>query len=363
MIERLFLKSGANTTIEAKIDSLMLINPSEQQCKDLAYIVRDGGSLTLVDAVERLSAYPHLWLNNLKPGIFDQQTLQKIEIISWRGKNQKLHGWSGLRLDAENNRLNFILDPDAVGAKNQSRLEVRWKGFPEELAKGAVEYSVAVLSGDDELAEKNLVHTGKNPQKCVFTFDDFEIDKGTKFEAVVRIQPLGNEDLSKDTEDFILLFGQTTGERTSSVGNEVRALVEGAISLERREDFDDACNKYHNSQYFGKDKKDYITFHYPGGNAKVFCPPLLRAIEEDWANRQGQMGRWIVPVRTDGSQAGEPEFIQFSSGCSTAAGDRLNRASSELSQLALKSQGLVGMILGFNKIVEEYINLPSAVWP
>ena len=67
--------------------------------------------------------------------------------------------------------------------------------------------SIAVLAGDEELAEKNITHTGKSPQKCLFTLDDFELDEDSKFEALVRIRAIGT-DKEEVTEDFLLLFGE-----------------------------------------------------------------------------------------------------------------------------------------------------------
>lgn len=352
LIERLLLQSGSNTTAESRVDGLLLTDPSEQQYRDLIKFVRESANLSMLDAIGRLSNTPHLWLNNLRPGIFDQNILQKIEILPWRGKNNKPVAWTGLSVD-ENNRLKFILDPNETSASKQSKLEVRWKGLPDELKKGSAEYSVTIISGEEELAEKKTSHSGKNPQKCAFTIDDFELEEGAKFEAVVRIRAIGNDEIEGITEDFLLLFGDAPEKTRSSSGTIVRALVEGAISIENKEDFVNACSS---NQNFGRDSKGFITFHYQNKNAKVYCSSLLFKLEEDWCNNKGSLGRWEVPVRNDGSLAGEVKFIPLSSGYSDQAFERLYKASSELSQIVVNGQGLMGMIHGFNKNVEEYIN-------
>lgn len=352
MVERLFLQSRSNTTAESRVDALLLVEPAEAQRSDLVRIVRESAGLPLMDTVGRLADYPHLWLSNLNPGIFNQDMLQKIEVVSWRGKAKKPTAWAGLTLDEANDRLQWILDPNATGTKNQSRLEVRWKGLPDELAKGAVEYTVAIASGEEELAEKKVTHTGKNPQKCAFTLDDFELEEGAKFEAVVRIRAIGYDEIEELTEDFLLLFGNVPERAGSSVGHVVRALVEGAIMLDDREMFEAACS---NPQSFGKDSKGFITFRHQKKNSKIFCPTLLRDIEEDWGSRKGAVGRWSIPVRADGSQAGGLTFEPLVADPSTAPFERLCKASTELSQMVVRGQGLLGTVHGFHKATEEYL--------
>src|SRR4030067_2691946 len=110
-------------------------------------------------------------------------------------------------MNEEEERLQFILDPQASG-RSQSKLEVRWEGLPNTLAKGSVEYSIAIVSGDEELAEKKVTHSGRSPQKCTFTLDDFELEEWAKFEALVRVRSIGNEPHEEVTEDFLLMFGE-----------------------------------------------------------------------------------------------------------------------------------------------------------
>ena len=44
----------------------------------------------------------------------------------------------------------LILNPDADRSGDYSKLEVRWKGAPENLEKGAVEYRVVIATDMDE---------------------------------------------------------------------------------------------------------------------------------------------------------------------------------------------------------------------
>ena len=126
---------------------------------------------------------------------------------------------------------------------------------------------------------------------------------------------------------------------------EERALVEGAINLESREDFEEACRKYNDPQHYGRDTKGFITFRFQNKRAKVFCPRLLRDIEIDWGNRKGQIGRWKIQVRNDGTQVGSHDFIPFPPSCSGNVWDRLN-ASSAVSNIALNGQGMTGFVHG-----------------
>jgi DNA phosphorothioation-dependent restriction protein DptH len=353
VLERLVLRSSSDTTAESKVDGLILVDPTEEQRRALIEFVRESTKLSLFDAIAALHDKPNLWLNNLKPGIFAQDTLQKIEIVPWRGKNDRPMAWSGLTLLDETGRLRFILDPNQTATKKQSKLEIRWKGLPDELNKGAADYTVTILSGEEELAEKKVSHTGKNPQKCSFTIDDFELEEGAKFEAIVSIRAIGNDDIEEKTEDFLLLFGNAPDKSKSSSGAIVRALVEGAIAIDSKDDFANACS---NSHSFGRDSKGFITFRHEKKTAKVYCPSLLFKLEQDWWAKKGPIGRWEVSVRNDGSLAGELKFIPLAGEATNPAIDRLFRASADLSQIAGNGQGLMGIIHGFNKSVEEYIN-------
>lgn len=55
-----------------------------------------------------------------------------------------------------------------------SKLEVRWKTSPKDLKTGAVEYKVSIVTGSDsELVVRQVSHSGKETQKCVFKGEDW----------------------------------------------------------------------------------------------------------------------------------------------------------------------------------------------
>ena len=168
------------------------------------------------------------------------------------------------------------------------------------------------------MAERKITHTGKDPQRCAFTIDDFELEEGAKFEAVVRVKAVGNEEIEAISEDFSSFFGESSEKTKSSSGTIVeRALVEGAIGIENKEDFDNARVNHEN---LGRDSKGFITFRCQNGRtAPTSCPPLLQLIEEDWANRRGNIGHSVVQVRTEGSRADEIKFIPLLKGCAITA--------------------------------------------
>lgn len=350
LVERLFLQGRSFLTAEARVAALMLQEPTDQQKRDLVDLVRQSSGMPVAESVSRLAKMPHIWVNTICP--FPSDALIKIEIVSWRNANSSPRKWSGLILN-QDERLQFILDPQVTG-RSQSKLEVRWEGLPDTLAKGAVEYSIAIVSGDEELAEKKLTHSGKSPQKCTFTLDDFELDEGSKFEALVRVRSIGNEELEVVTEDFLLMFGEKPDLIGPSAGKSCRSIAEGAIYIENREDFESASR---NDRCFGRDSKGHVTFRFQADgsktcNAKMYCPELLRTIEEDWGSRDGAVGRWFVNVRSDGTPAGSPEFIPYG----YPVGDNLNTNAKRLAGLAAKSQGLVGMIHGFQDAEKDYLN-------
>lgn len=351
LVERLFLQGRSSITVESRIDALMLQEPTEQQKQDLLAVVKQSAGMTFLESVAGIAEQPHLWVNNIRP--FPSDALLKIEMHPWRGKTGKVSAWTGLTYNDSEERIQFILDPQATG-KNLSKMEVRWDGHPETLVKGAVEYSIAIVSGEEELAEKKVTHSGKSPQKCVFTIDDFELDEGSKFEALARVRAIGNEEIEEVTEDFLLMFGEKPDSVKSSAGKAYRAIVEGAILIEEKADFVAACK---NDRNFGRDAKGHITFRFQADgakpcNAKMYCPQLLHTIEEDWGIRSGAIGRWQVAVRADGTPAGKPDFVPYT----MSVGDNLCSAARKISGFSGKPQGIAGMIHGFSEVETEYIN-------
>lgn len=229
--------------------------------------------------------------------------------------------------------------------------------------QGVIEYNVEVVAGDDTLAEQNIVHSGKNPQRCQFTNEHFEhLDEEAKFEAKIVIRPIGVEKEKVETEDFILSFGQTESPVKSGTGQKVRALVEAACFIKSKEEFLEACNRKVQSIY-SEDSKGFVTFRHSEVRARLFCPPLIKEIATSWATENGAVGRWVIHVRMDGSKIGSPEFIPISQEDCLDSKDweKIGTASRLLCELAQNSSGLTGFIhSGSNSHVDKYINAWTA---
>ena len=181
----------------------------------------------------------------------------------------------------------------------QTRRNLSFKSsatLPKDLKAGAVEYKVSVVTGgESELVSRQVTHSGKETQRCVFTFDDFddeEIDKNGKLEVKVRIHPVGEQppgeaEVSarlKESEEFILTFGTKEVTTRNSVGKKVRALIEEAIKLSEDE-LGVACR-----EPAEEDAQGYVGYRVSGKSGRVYRPPLIKALEEDWRQSGFQMG-------------------------------------------------------------------------
>src|SRR5262249_18230090 len=101
-----------------------------------------------------------------------------------------------------------------------------------------------------------------------------------------------------------------------------------------------------------------------GKTFRVFRPPLLREVEEDWTQRLGAVGRWRVRVRASGMRAGAPEFVPFAP-VSGSSWDRVANASRRMADRFSARSG-VGQVYDeksrtFDTLVREYILAWAAV--
>ena len=64
-----------------------------------------------------------------------------------------------------------------------------------------------------------------------FVYDDFELEEGDKFEAVIQIKVVGNENISAETEDFVLCFGEVSSSTRSSAGGGRTCISRGCNKL------------------------------------------------------------------------------------------------------------------------------------
>lgn len=187
----------------------------------------------------------------------------------------------------------LVLDRTA-STKDRAKLTVRWTTDPEVIVAGGVDYRVSVIAGEDILAERVVHHRDHRTQQVAIGVDDFEDLEGTeKFDAVVEVAALGQETVAPaQSEAFTLEFGETVKQLTSSSGQAVRTLVEGAIAIGDRAAFDQLVSGPGAVERAVEDKKGYLTWRGDASTraAKVFRPALLRAIERDWVQRGGKIG-------------------------------------------------------------------------
>jgi len=132
-VDRLLGAAVSGLTPAHRIESLKLLNPSEQQIGDLEQFLRSAGTKPLLPALADLADKKHLWGNALRiEGA--TQSIQSIELSSWRTNAGKIVRWSGLVEEGGSNEPPaLILKPDAEKTGDYSKLEVKWKARPDNL--------------------------------------------------------------------------------------------------------------------------------------------------------------------------------------------------------------------------------------
>lgn len=366
-IDRLLSTAFASQTPAQRIDSLCLLNPSEQQKTALEKFLRSAATRPLLASLVELAEKPELWVNALKlEGA--AQVIQEIELVPWRTRQGKLAKWSGLEEEGQDEPPVLILDPKADTNSNYSYLEIRWKTRPDNLERNAVQYQVNIATDmDEELASREVSHTAKKEQKCRFTNDDFSLlSEDALLSAKVVVSVLGNDSVkTQESEEFIIRFGTPPDRETSGVGKVMRTFSEGLIELDDR---DTVTLLASTTDSFPPDSKGYVVLRTPqrGKSYRVFRPPLIHEIEQDWVSRNGEIGRWRVKVRASGARAGRPEFIPSTlpDGSSDTPwqplGDRAVNASRRMAERFAASGGGVGQIYDqnskvFDNVVKEYL--------
>jgi DNA helicase HerA-like ATPase len=362
IVERLLLPLSAAMTPQARVESLLLPPEAAGQASELEKFLREKSGLRWSDAVVLASEIPSFRLNNLKPGFLSQEIL-KLELLPWRSNpNANPYSWSGLKR-GEDGIAQFLIDAN-------TKFEVRWRVQPTDIKAGSVEYKVSIITGaDSELVSRQVTHSGKDKERCVFTYEDFaELDEGGKWEVKVRVHPVGEEspqDIStpqenrrwRESEEFILTFGTPEAAVKSSVGKKTRALVEEAIKLLSPDEFEQACSAETN-----EDAQGFIGYPSAGKSGRVYRPPLIRVIEEAWKAQNYKPGRWKVRVRTDGSPSSAPEFIA-SAGDATDADTfrKLEDVTRQMAQKAAGRYGFIGLIHRGNDVTTAaYVNAWAA---
>lgn len=356
-VERLLGSAASGLTILQRIESLRLIDITEQQKKDLQSFLHSAGNKPILNALTELSDKRHLWVNELK--VEDTiENIQSIELVPWRNNRGRVANWSGLVRKSENDDdpLEFILKPEARSPGEYSKLEIRWKVRPQHIEKGSVEYNVAVITEmDEEICSKTLLHTGRGEEKCYFTNDDFSmLNDDVLITAKVVVSVVGNEQITQESEEFIIRYGEPYDTKTGGVGRKVRTFSEGLIELNNKDILA--------SPLFPIiDKKGFAVLRIQdSGKTKsyrVFSPPLIREVISQWYEKEGEIGRWRVRVRVSGERISRPEFIPFETPAS-GSWERVNLASKKMAEYFYNCQGVGQVYYKESKTFElakEYI--------
>jgi hypothetical protein len=365
-VERLLGAGSSGQAPAQRIEALRLLDPTEEQRRDLERFLHRAATRPLLTSLEELARDAHLWVNRLQlEGA--ALAIQAIELVPWRNKQGKLSAWSGLREEAAGELPVLILDPEARVNGNYAKLEIRWKARPSSLEKDAVQYQVRIVTDmDEELASRHVPHSARKEEKCRFTDDDFStLDEDALINAKIVVSVIGEDAVEpQESEEFVIRFGTPPEKATSSAGRIMRTLSEGLIELDDREL---VAGVAADRDAFSIAAKDYVVLRTPqrGKSFRVFYPPLIREVEKDWIARDGAMGRWRVRVRASGARAAEPEFVPIAAADSApgdafqAAWERTATASRRLAE-RFKSRGGVGQVYNqnaadFDTVVKQYL--------
>ena len=348
-----------------RIEGLRLLQPSEEQSRDLEQFLRLADSKPILSALSELAGKEHLWVNALcREGAAN--AIQSIELLPWRTKAGKIARWSGLREgDYPNDPPVLTLNPEASQARDYSQLEVRWKARPENLEKGAAEYRVEIKTEmGEELASRDVTHSARSGEKCRFNNDDFsDLGEDALISARVIVSVMGDSQVeSQESEEFIIRFGEPPEQEQSGAGKKVRAFSEGVIELENEETVSNLVTGMVSSEYpLRVDPKGFVTLRTPqrGKTFQVFQPPLFRMVEKQWYENKGAIGRWVVQVRSSGELAGDASFKAFAEPEDISEWRRAREANHKMAARFVESGGSVGQIYDessqtFN-VVREYM--------
>lgn len=361
-VDRLLGPAAAGSTPAQRIEALKLLNPTEVQIADLQRFLRSAATKPLLGALAELSDKRHLWVGSLRlEGA--AQNIQAIELVPWRTGQNKIAQWSGLREahDPEAPPV-LILSREPEKKDNYAKLEVRWKSKPDNLEKGACEYRVVIKTDmDEEIASREVSHSGKKDQKWRFTDEDFSmLSDDALINARVVVSVFGNDSVEpQESEEFCICFGEQADLKTEGVGKKVRTFSEGVIELADRQAVSTLADSL---QQFPVDSRGFVLLRTSdrGKKFRVALPALVKEVEEDWAARSGQIGRWRVRVRTSGTRATPVEFVPC--GPPTVDGQTWERAATASRRMAERlavGKG-VGQIYDdqsktFDTVVREYL--------
>ena len=369
-VDRLLGPAAASLPPAARIQAIRLDPDSERESGDLERFLHSVDTKPLLVALESIAENEELWIGNLRPEP-PAQSIRGIDLTSWRNRNGAIAKWSGLVQGGdENEPPALVLRPDADQSGRFSTLEIRWKVDLPHLEINAAEYRVIVRTDQGEdLAVQEVPHSArKGGEKCRFSDDDFSfLDEDALLSVKVAVEVVGNADIERqESEDFVIRFGEPPGQETSGVGTIVRALSEGLAELGSRETVSTITSSL--SPSITVDSKGFTLLRTPVEQGRrrsfrVFRPSLIAEVERQWAEREGQIGRWTVKVRGSGDRAGSVEFEPFD-GDGSDAWTRASSASRGLSGRFAETGG-VGQVYdetaGGFRIVQEYLRAWAAL--
>lgn len=351
-VDRLLGPEVASLAPRQRIEELRLLDPTQEQRRDLERFLHSASEKPLLDALPDLAVKKRLWVNALEIERAAQSILE-IVLTPWRTKGGKIAKWSGLSLadSPDDPPVLFLSSPEEAGGE-YGGLEIRWKARPDNLEKNAAEYSVAVVTGhDEELASSRISHSAKKEERLRFSNDDFDLSEDALISAKVVVSAVSTASVeSQESEEFIIRFGQRPESPRSAVGKVVRAFSEGLVNLGDR-------NSLSELVFFGDtdteanrnlrmDSKGFLTWRIPQlrRSFKVFRPSLIHETERQWIERLGEVGRWRVKVRPSGERAGSVEFVPFdvpqSSGVVQPLWDRAVEASRRMAEKFKRGGGV-----------------------
>jgi DNA phosphorothioation-dependent restriction protein DptH len=312
-VNRLMGTASTVLTPAARIGTLRLLDPTDEQIQDLEDFLLKVSTRPLLLALASLAENADLWVNNLRiepPTI----KIQDIELTSWRTRTGQISKWSGLIEEGDpESPPTFILRPDAQKMGQYSKLEIRWKTRPENLEKNAAQYKIAIVTDmEEEISSQEVSHSGKREQTCRFTDDDFSsLGDDALIPARIVVSVIGNQNIEdKYSEEFRIRFGEPPEAVKGGVGKKVRTFSEGLVELSDRTSV--SMNIAHEVP-LPEDSKGFVILRTieKGKTFRVFRPSLIRDVEQRWLEENGAIGRWRVKVRSSGTRAGILEFVPF----------------------------------------------------
>jgi len=345
LADRLLYASDTRAVSE-RVRALQLDDAAAHE-PELERALRLVSGMSPEEAARRIEDQPSLWLGALRPG-FASEALRRIQLVPWRDTKGGILKWSGLtRPEGEDTTPRLTLDRNAA-AKDRAQLTVRWTTDPEALSSGSVDYRVSVIAGEDILAERVVAHRDHRSQQVTITVDDFEeLEGDEKFDAIVQVAAVGLDlVIPVQSEAFTLEFGETLKQLTNASGQEVRTLVEGAISVSDRQLFEQLVAGPDAAMRPVEDRKGFVNWKGEAATrgTRVYRPSLLRSMEADWVARGGPIGHWVQAVRADGSPIGALQFVELEADDHSPTIERARDASRRLAA-ELGPAGVLGRVI------------------